>query len=379
MIKKLWPLVLGGFALGLDAYVLAGLLPAMATELGTTQATIGIGVALFTGAYAISAPVLASLSARVASSTALLMGLGIFTLGNALTAFAPSVSILLIARLIAGVGAGLYAPIATSCAASMVEPHQRGQALSLVLAGLSIGTALGVPAGLLIEAHFGWRWTIGAIVLLSLLAAGNISSRTAEFPAQSLIGWKARLKALNEPFIRRTLGVTLWTGIASLGLYTYIAELLAARSMAGMTDGFIWLWGLGGMAGALAIGRLIDRRLTSVKATAVLLILLGSGFLLVGYAPATAAGIGCFIWGLSGWASMAPQQHALVSYSSELATASIAWNSSANYLGSGLGAALGALALHSHLLAEWLPNGALIAVAIAMTLHLVKARRMHAA
>ncbi len=51
MIRQLWPLTLGAFVLGLDAFVLAGLLPGMAHTLGTTQALVGLGVAMFTAAY----------------------------------------------------------------------------------------------------------------------------------------------------------------------------------------------------------------------------------------------------------------------------------------------------------------------------------------
>lgn len=375
MICLLWPLILGGFALGLDAYVLAGLLPGMARDLQTTQAMVGLGVAVFTVAYAVSAPALASASTHYSTRTALLAGIGLFTVGNLATAIAPSLNILLISRVIAGIGAGLYSPLATASAAAMVKASQRGRALSLILAGLSVGTALGVPFGLLLEAHFGWRWTIGLIVLLGILAASGVG-RASSFPAPTPVRWKERLSVLTEPFILSTLTVTLCTGIASLGLYTYMAEVLSSRDMSSFTGIFIWLWGLGGMAGALFIGRAIDQHLTSARATLILLLLLGMGFALMGYAPALLAGIGCFIWGMCGWASMAPQQHVLVTYAPKQATASVAWNSSANYLGSGIGATLGSAALNSDIAASWLPAGSLMALLLALTLHSIKLRHL---
>lgn len=85
MIRRLWPLTLGAFALGLDAYVLAGLLPGMARDLSTSQAMAGLGVALFTAAYAVSAPALAFLAGRSSTRKALLPGLSLFTLGNVVT------------------------------------------------------------------------------------------------------------------------------------------------------------------------------------------------------------------------------------------------------------------------------------------------------
>lgn len=310
MIRRLWPLVLGTFALGLDAYVLAGLLPGMARDLATTQALAGLGVTAFTAAYAVSAPALAFTAERLSVRVALLAGLGAFTLGNALTALAPSLGLFLAARLLAGVGAGLYSPLAAATAGASVEPGRRGRALALILAGLSVGTALGVPLGLLVEDGFGWRWTIGLIVLLGLGAGAGVA---------------------------------------------------AAR-------------GLGGMAGALLIGRIIDRFLPPDRATPLLLVLLGLGVLLVGTGGLVGAGAGCVLWGLAGWASVAPQQHALVSHAPTQATASIAWNASANDLGGALGAALGSTALGAGLPPQRLPEGALAAVAIALAIHLAKGR-----
>ncbi|MCL2656639.1 MAG: MFS transporter [Betaproteobacteria bacterium] len=371
-MSRLWPLTLGAFALGLDAYVLAGLLPGMARDLGTTQALTGLGVVLFTAAYAISAPALSFVAGRHSARKALLGGLALFTFGNAATMLAPSLAILLAARLLAGIGAGLYSPLAAASAAGMVGTTQRGRALALVLAGLSMGTALGVPVGLLIEHRLGWRWTIGLIVLIGLVAAAGVAVRASGFPVPAAIAWRDRLAALRAPFSLTTLSVTLWTGIASLGLYTYLAEVAAARGMAAAVPVLIWAWGLGGMAGAMLIGRVIDRHLPPARATTAVLTLLGIGFFLAGWGTPALVGAGCFLWGLAGWASIAPQQHALVTHDPAHATEAIAWNSSLNYLGGAIGAAAGSAALSAHLTAFWLPVGALVAVSVALALHLAK-------
>jgi len=114
-LRPLWPLVTGTFALGLDAYVLAGLLPAMASDLNTTQANIGLGVALFTAAYAISAPLIApALASRYSARMTLLSGIMIFIVGNLFTLFSSSLTALLLSRLIAGTGAGIYSPLTLS-------------------------------------------------------------------------------------------------------------------------------------------------------------------------------------------------------------------------------------------------------------------------
>ncbi|MGV8892558.1 MAG: MFS transporter [Burkholderiaceae bacterium] len=376
MMRRLWPFSLGTFALGLDAYVLAGLLPAMAHDLHTSQAMVGLGVAIFTAAYAISAPALSSVAARYSTRVALLAGMTLFTVGNLATMVAPSLTILLVARMIAGVGAGLFSPVAASSAAGMVESDQRGRALSMVLAGLSMGTAFGVPLGLAIEASLSWRWTIGLIALLGIVAALGVTLYTETFPVTNHVAWRSRLAALKAPFNVLTLAVTLLTGIASLGLYTYMAEITMVRGMSQFTGMFIWLWGLGGMTGALTIGRVIDRSMPPRSATLVLLGLLGISFFLVGYTPLVATAAGCFLWGLAGWASITPQQHALVTHDANNAVAAIAWNSSANYLGGAIGAASGSMLLAAHLSASWLPAASLAATTVAVALHLLKTRRL---
>jgi predicted MFS family arabinose efflux permease len=161
-------------------------------------------------------------------------------------------------------------------------------------------------------------------------------------------------------------------GYRLLGLYTYLAEVMAACGAGALVHVFIWLWGLGGMAGALLVGRVIDRALPPPRATLLLLLLLGLGFALLGWGTPPVMGVACFLWGLAGWASIVPQQHALVSRVGAQATAAIAWNSSVNYLGRAIGAALGSAALTHHG-AAWLPWGAMASV-VAVVMHLVKPR-----
>ncbi len=372
MIRRLWPLILGAFALGLYAYVLAGLLPGMARDLRTTPALVGLGVALFTAAYAVSAPALAFVAGRTSTRAALLIGVALFTSGNVATMLAPSLNVMLAARLLAGIGAGLYSPLAASSASGMAASHERGTALAAVLAGLSTGTALGVPVGLLLEDHYGWRSTIGLIVALGLVAMVGIAAPRIRLPPAAPLAWQQRLDALRAPFTLKTLAVTFGTGAASLGLYTYLAEVTAARGLGASTHLFIWLWGLGGMAGALLIGRAIDGRLPAYRATPVLLLGLGIALLLFGWGGTFVAGIGCFLWGLTGWASVAPQQHALIAHDLQHATASIAWNSSLNYLGGAIGAAAGSAVLSAHLPASWLAPAAMMVVVIAVAVHFSK-------
>lgn len=369
----LWPFVVGTFSLGLDAYVLAGLLPSMAKDLHTTQANVGVGVALFTAAYAISAPLLGPfVASRSSSRFALLLGISVFILGNLITMVSTSLSGLLFSRLLAGCGDGIYSPLTSACAAEMVEETHKGRALSLILAGLSVGTALGVPIGLLIENVLGWRATIGLIALLGLLAVIGMIINKITFSPPKIITWQERLSALTSRFILMTLTVTLLTGIASLGLYTFIAEVSAGKNMNHAVSLLIWFWGIGGMFGALFVGKVIDTFITPWFTTLIILFILGAGFIAFGFGSLYFCLAGVFFWGLSGWSSIAPQQHSLLKSAPKNAASLIGWNSSANYAGGSIGIVIGSALLNSNFSPLYLPLFAIAVTGLAIFLHLSK-------
>ena len=143
MMRRLWPFVVGSVALGLDAYVVAGLLPSVASSLGAWEATVGLGVAAFTGSYAVAGPLLAGRAGQ-RSRRSLVTALLVFTVANLATALSPTVGVFLGARVVAGAAAGVYSPLSSAVAAKLVGQERRGRAVALVLAGLAVGTVFGV-------------------------------------------------------------------------------------------------------------------------------------------------------------------------------------------------------------------------------------------
>jgi predicted MFS family arabinose efflux permease len=377
MITRLWPFILGNVALGIDAYVIAGLLPAMADDLGSTGSVVGLGVTAFTGAYALAGPVLAGTAGRHAGR-GLGVALLVFTLGNLLTAAAPGIAVYLIARVIAGAAAGVYSPLATAVAAASVPAESRGRALGLVLAGLATGTVFGVPLGLWLGQLTSWRVSIlviAAVGAASLLGIAVRDARGAALPDIDSPPAVARLRSLTRPTTLLTVLVTLLTGIASLGLYTYIAEVLEDTGLCDHQTLGIWVWGLGGAVGVLLIGRIVDRVRASLKITLVILVGLLVALLVLGTGPAVWLLVIVLVaWGALGWASLAPQQDTLLRTSPEDGATAVAAEASANYLGSAVGSALGSVALAAGVGGTSLAFLAAVPVAIALVVHLVRMR-----
>lgn len=179
------------------------------------------------------------------------------------------------------------------------------------------------------------------------------------------------------------VGITFLAGIASLGLYTYISSVLyQLGGMANMTP-YLWAWGIGGVAGSFAIGTLIDRTghparlmagLLSILALAMFAIPFAIKIPVLGFVP-------FLLWGAAAWASLAPQQHALLLAQRDHAETAVALNSSANYLGSAAGSFVGGAALFAGFRPSWLPfaAGSLLLLAVLGQLKIIANRRKAAA
>ncbi|MFF0739325.1 MFS transporter [Streptomyces sp. NPDC004111] len=369
-------LALGTFALGVDAYVMAGLLPQVSRDLNISASSAGQMVTVFTLCYALGGPVFATVLAKRSAKVLLAVALVVFTLGNALTALAPSLAVLLIARAVAGIGAGVYSPIAAATAAGLTTPERRGRALATVMGGLSIGTVIGVPAGMLLASDVGWRGTMWLITALGAVALiGIVRLPRIEVSPPPPLG--RRVRALASGRVAGIVTVSLLGGISSLGLYTYLAEFLADAAHTDRTVWAMWAWGAGGILGSLLIGPVVDRTRRPFAAVTCILVLIVVSQAVLPVAAHTAAALAVVplvIWGAAGWAVQVPQQHQLIAAQPQQATVAVSLNSSAVYLGSGIGSALGGVVLGLGTDAAALPYWTAALTALALVLHLTVVR-----
>ncbi|WP_431887764.1 MFS transporter [Nocardiopsis alba] len=374
MIRRVWPLVAATVALGIDAYVLAGVLPRIADSLLVSVAAVGLGVSAFTGAYAFSGPLLSGPLVAGSTRRALGVALVLFNLGNLVTALAPGITVFLASRVVAGLGAGVLTAVATATAAAMVAEHERGRAMAMVTFGLSTGTVAGVPVGMLIGQWAGWRWTMGLVVLIGIVSMVAVLARREPYPAIAVVRISENLRLLRTSSIAIGVLSAFVLGVASLGLYTYLVPMAQERDLGGWAFALVWAWGVGGVLGSALIGRPLDRwgsrRLLPlvVAVLAVTLAALTWTDLVPVWIVATA------LWGAAGWASVPVLQHLLVRDRGRQAMAIIAFQMAAMYLGSAAGAALGGRLLDAGVSAGALPAWAfgVAVVGVLSTLVLVR-------
>ena len=348
-MKKILLLVVGMFALGLDAFVISGLLPFISHDLNVSVASAAQAVTAFTLCYALSAPIFATLLSGKEIKNILLLALLVFTCGNILSALSTSFTLLIFSRCVAGVGAGIYSPLAVASSAALVKPEQKGTALSLALGGMSMGVVLGVPLGLLIATKISWQGTLWLISVLGIIGMIAIKLKFPKITAPTPPTLIERVSILRNLKVAVIVAVSFLTAVASLGLYTFISLIVTNLNAKYSITEYFWVWGVGGMIGSFTVGKIIDKTRAPRIVMVFILALLALSLLTI---PLTIklpiiSFIPFLMWGMMGWASQTPQQHALISVEPRHASAAVALNSSINYLGGAVGTVLGGILLSS--------------------------------
>lgn len=276
-------LTLGAFAIGTTEFVIVGLLPTVAADLGIGLPSAGLLVSLYALGVAVGAPVLTALTGRLPRKALLLALMALFTAGNLLAWQAPGYGTLVAARVLTGLAHGVFFSIGSTIATGLVPREKAASAIATLFAGLTVALVTGVPLGTFIGQHFGWRETFLAVAGLGMLAfAGSalfVPRRIAHVPPASLL---QQARVLAEP---RLLLVYAKTAIGYGGTFipfTFLAPILTGVS--GFSEsavGWVMLvYGVSVAAGNLWGGRLADR-LGPIPALRIIFALLAAVLLLL--------------------------------------------------------------------------------------------------
>lgn len=370
-------LSIGMFSLGLDAYVLAGLLPGIGNTFEISLSAAGQIITAFTLSYALLSPVLAAAGASLNRKWILIAALTIFAIANIGSVISQAFWVLLSTRILAGAAAGLYAPSAAAMATHLAPDSARGKALALVLGGLASATVFGVPLGLFIASYFGWRSTLMLVAGLAIVAMLGVMFLMPSVKTRTP-GLRERFSVLAHPAVLGRIGVMFFASIASLGLYTYLAPMLTVSS--GLSESklplYFFLWGIAGVSGNAIAGWMLDKKVSDLKMLTISLCVLTLALALFPVVGKTNIGAGVLmvLWGASVWSLQVPLQHQLARTIPEHAATGIALLASGIYLGSAVGSAAGAAVLEQS--AVWLGPAAAISAFIGLVIHLRTSSRV---
>lgn len=341
-------LALGTFAVGTDAFILSAFLPEMAAELGVSVAHAGYAVTVFAASYAVLSPILATLTVRFERRKLLISAILALVLTDIAAALAPSFEMLLVSRIFAAAAAASFTPNAAAMAAGLAPIESRGRALSVVVGGMTIATAIGVPLGNLASNALSWRGALFMVAAVGVLAAIGIFFRLPPMAGGAAVPLKRRLALLKDRKIMLILPVTVLGVAACYVPYAFVLVVLDDLGIgASHMSIMLLLYGIGAVVGNIVCGAAIDRwdpRTVLLWAFA----LMAMGFalmLLIGDSTGVALYfmVGCLmlLWGGTSWCQAPPQQARLIDAAPSHGPMVVSLNSSAIYVGIALGTTLG--------------------------------------
>ncbi|MER7894088.1 Cmx/CmrA family chloramphenicol efflux MFS transporter [Micromonospora sp. NPDC094482] len=283
MPLPLYLLAVAVFAMGTSEFMLAGLVPDIATSLNVSVGAAGLLTSAFAVGMVAGAPLMAALARRWPARAGLLGFVLVFAVAHVVGALTTSFTVLLVTRVIAALANAGFLAVALSTASTLVAGDQKGRALAVLLSGTTVATIAGVPGGALLGALLGWRATFWAIALLCLPAAygvvRSIPARAGTNPQGTAAGSSLRgeLAQLARPRLVLIMLLGALVNAATFATFTFLAPIVTGT--AGL--GELWvpvvlvLFGIGSFAGVTLAGRLSDHRPGIVIAVGGSLLLLG--------------------------------------------------------------------------------------------------------
>lgn len=329
------------FLMGTDLFVVSPLLPFISEAYSVSSAMTGWMVTVFAVTYAIAAPYFGWASDKNGRGIFITFGLLLFSFSNALTAFSPSFTWLIISRILAGLAVAAITPLIYAIIGDIAPSNRRGTWLSIVVSGHLTALWAGAPIGTLLENFLGWRSVFVVMAIIgTLLAAVN-------FKAWKYVPGRNVTRNLLEGNLPRILGsvsVTTTWAISMYALYVYLGAALYSENR--FTSSEIALavtfYGIGAVLGSLISGQFTDgygeKKISKATLILLTLILVCLGIF---FSSGDWIYFFLFIWALVGYAGFTSYQARLtVEYPRERGIV-MAWNNTALYIGITIGSIMG--------------------------------------
>jgi DHA1 family inner membrane transport protein len=369
MPPALLALATGAFGIGTTEFVIAGLLPDVSHDFGVSIPTGGLLVTGYALGVLFGAPLMTVLGTKIPRKRMLILLMGVFVVGNVVSAVAPTFAVMLIGRVITSLAHGAFFGIGSIVAAELVAPNKKAGAIAMMFTGLTVANILGVPLGTLVGQSAGWRVTFLIVAGIGVLGLAGVAALVPDLPKPEGVHLRHELAAFKNTQVLLAMGMTVFGFGGVFAAITYIAPMMTR--VAGYSEGSVtWLLvllGAGMVIGNLLGGRYADRALTvmlfiSLSALTVVLAL----FTITAHHKVEAA-VTIVLIGALGFATVPPLQKQVLDRSKSAPTLASAVNIGAFNLGNALAAWLGGIVISAGLgytAPSWV--GAILAVIAVM-------------
>ncbi|MFI1796096.1 MFS transporter [Streptomyces sp. NPDC020379] len=347
MPLALLALAVSAFGIGTTEFVMMGLLPNVADDLGTSVPTAGYLVSAYALGVVIGAPLLTALGSRVPRKLMLVLLMGLFTIGNLASALAPSFGLLIAGRVLAGLPHGAFFGVGAVVAARLVREGRQARAVATMFLGLTVANIVGVPTATLLGQHLGWRATFLVVAAIGIVAMAALAALVPRVPRERSEGLGQELRALGDRQVLLGLLTAVFGFAGVFAVYSYLASM--TTEVTGFAESSVTivlaLFGIGMTLGALIAGPLTDRALRptlygSLAALAAVLVLFDFTVHVKWAALVTVV-----ILGAVGFMTTTPLQMLVMNKARQAPTLASASNHSAFNLANAGGAWLGGVAI----------------------------------
>jgi DHA1 family inner membrane transport protein len=311
MPAALVALAISAFGIGTTEFVIMGLLPEVAGGFGVSIPAAGLLISGYALGVVVGAPLLTAIGSRIPRKTVLIGLMGLFIIGNMISAMAPTYEVLMTGRIVAALAHGAFFGVGSVVAAALVAPTKQASAIAMMFTGLTVANVLGVPAGTALGQALGWRstfWAVTVLGVIGLLGILTLVPRQLATPGTGDL--RSELAVFRRPQVWLALAMTALGFAGVFASFTYIAPMMTqvAGFSAGAVTWLLVLFGGGLFVGNLLGGKAADKSLIPSlyvilsALTAVLLV-----FVFTAHAQIPAA-ITIAVLGAAGFATAAPLQ-----------------------------------------------------------------------
>ncbi|MEU9790826.1 MFS transporter [Streptomyces sparsogenes] len=347
MPLALLALAVSAFGIGTTEFVMMGLLPNVADDLGTSVPTAGYLVSAYAIGVVVGAPLLTALGSRVPRKRMLILLMALFTVGNLASALAPSFGLLVAGRVLAGLPHGAFFGVGAVVAARLVAEDRRARAVATMFLGLTVANIVGVPVATLLGQRLGWRATFLVVAAIGVVAMAALARLVPRISLDQQAGLRHELGALRDRQVVLGLLTAVFGFAGVFAVYSYLASMMT--EVTGLAEASVTvvlaLFGIGMTLGALIAGPLTDRALRptlygSLAALAAVLVLFDFTVHVKWAALATVV-----VLGAVGFMTTTPLQMLVMNKARHAPTLASASNHSAFNLANAGGAWLGGVAI----------------------------------